>query len=124
MKPLLDQFQGCYKDKYRCFAAYYVICRLVIIVTIILIQSSNDPSDQFLLTFSCSALVHMLILFKPYDHKILSIFDGLISLLVVLATLIPLADNVSKQLSTATIIILIILPLIFLELHYPGTDSA
>ena len=25
MKPLLDQFQGCYKDKYRCFAAYYMI---------------------------------------------------------------------------------------------------
>ena len=22
VKPLLDQFQGCYKDKYRCFAAY------------------------------------------------------------------------------------------------------
>ena len=25
MKPLLDQFQGCYKYKYRCFAAYYMI---------------------------------------------------------------------------------------------------
>ena len=22
VKPLLDQFQSCYKDKYRCFAAY------------------------------------------------------------------------------------------------------
>ena len=29
IKPLLDQFQGCYKDKYRCFAAYYLICRQV-----------------------------------------------------------------------------------------------
>ena len=27
IKPLLDQFQYCYKDKkYRCFAAYYMIC--------------------------------------------------------------------------------------------------
>ena len=26
IKPILDQFQGCYKDKYRCFAAYYMIC--------------------------------------------------------------------------------------------------
>ena len=26
IKPLLDQFQGCYKDKYRCFAGYYMIC--------------------------------------------------------------------------------------------------
>ena len=30
IKPLLDQFQGCYKDKYRWFAAYYLICRQVI----------------------------------------------------------------------------------------------
>ena len=29
IKPLLDQFQGCYKDKYRCFAAYYMICRSI-----------------------------------------------------------------------------------------------
>ena len=41
VKPLLDQFQGCYKDKYRCFAAYYMTCRLVII-TIIIANSSND----------------------------------------------------------------------------------
>ena len=32
---------------------------------------------------------------------------------MILATLIPLADNVSQQLSTATIIIVMILPLIF-----------
>jgi len=51
MKPLLDQFQGCYKDKYCCFAAYYMICRLVIIVIIIAIPSNNDLS-QFLLIFS------------------------------------------------------------------------
>ena len=50
---------------------------------------------------------------KPYDHRILNIFDGLFLQVVVLTTLIPLADNVSQQLSTATIIILIILPSIF-----------
>ena len=31
-KPLLDQFQGCYRDKYRSFAAYYMICRVVLIL--------------------------------------------------------------------------------------------
>ena len=34
IKPQLDQFQKCYKDKYRCFVGYYVICKLVIIVII------------------------------------------------------------------------------------------
>ena len=112
MKPLLDQFQGCYKDKYRCFAAYYMICRLVIIVIIIAFPSNNDLS-QFLLIFSSGVLAVVVIILKPYQHKILNIFDGLILQLVVLATLIPLAHNVSQQFSTATIIILMILPLIF-----------
>ena len=40
IKPLLDQFQGCYKDKYRYFVAYYMICRLIII-TIIIANSSD-----------------------------------------------------------------------------------
>ena len=112
MKPLLDQFQGCYKDKYRCFAPYYMICRLIIIMIIIATPSNNDLS-QFLLIFSSVVLAVIVLLLKPYNHKILNIFDGLILQLVVLATLIPLADNVSQQLSTTIVIIVIILPMIF-----------
>ncbi|XP_065919354.1 uncharacterized protein [Dysidea avara] len=112
VKPLLDQFQGCYNDRYRYFAAYYMICRLVIIVIIIAVPSNQDLL-HFLLIFACGILAFIPTLLKPYGHKILNIFDGLILRLVVLATLIPLADNVSQQLSTATIIIVMVLPLIF-----------
>ena len=31
IKPLMDPFQQCYKNKYRWFAAYYLICRQVLI---------------------------------------------------------------------------------------------
>ena len=62
IKPLLDQFQGCYKDKYRSFAAYYMTCRLVIIL-IIIANSSNDSSSQYLLITvnvnAMLALIHM-----------------------------------------------------------------
>ncbi|XP_065908921.1 uncharacterized protein [Dysidea avara] len=112
MKPLLDQFQGCYKDKYRCFAAYYMICRLVIIV-IIIANPSNNYLSQFLLICTSVILAVLVIILRPYKHKILNIFDGLILRFVILATLIPLADNVSQQLSTATIIIVMFFPLIF-----------
>ena len=109
IKPLLDQFQGCYKDKYRGFAAFYMICRLVVLVIIIVIPSTNNLY-LYLLIFSSVILAFILInILKPYDHKILNIFDGLILLLVVLATLIPL---VSQQLSTVTFITVLILPLI------------
>ena len=32
IKQLLDQLQDCYKDQYRWFAAYYLVCQLVIMV--------------------------------------------------------------------------------------------
>jgi len=50
---------------------------------------------------------------KPYDHNIINIFDGLILLLMVLATLVPVADSINQELSTAIIIFGIILPLMF-----------
>ena len=110
IKPLLDQFQGCYKDKYRGFAAFYMICRIVIITILSAIPSTNI-FFQNLLIFSSVILAFILIyVLKPYQHKILNIFDGLILLLVVLPTLIQL---INQQLSTATIIIVMILPLIF-----------
>ena len=82
VKPLLDQFQGCYKDKYRCFAAYYMICRLVII-TIIIANSSNDFILQYSLLTICviTALVHLIL--KPYSNPLLNNFDGAILLLLI-----------------------------------------
>ena len=75
IKPLLDQFQGCYKDKYRCFAGYYIICRLVIIV-IIIIKSSNDFIAHYLIITACVVLnlIHQLL--KPYADNYLNLFDG------------------------------------------------
>ena len=90
-----------------------MICRLVIITIIILLPISTDLSQK-LSTFSTVILVFIPISLKPYDHKILNIFDGLILHLMVFVTLIPFADNLSQQISTASIIILIILPLILL----------
>ena len=42
VKPLLNQFQQCYKDKYHCFADYYMICQLLIIAIVIANYLSND----------------------------------------------------------------------------------
>ena len=55
IKPLLDQFQGCYKDKYRCFAGYYMISRLVIILLVI-VKISNDIITQYLLISFCALM--------------------------------------------------------------------
>ena len=83
IKPLLDQFQGCYKDKYRYFAGYYMICRLVIILLVI-VKISDDFMTQYLLISSCALmqLIHLLV--RPYASTIQNIFDGIILQLIVI----------------------------------------
>ena len=113
VKPLLDQFQGCYKDKYRCFAAYYMICRLMII-TIILINSSNDLVFQYLLITVCmvTAILHQL--FRPYSSSLLNKFDGYILQCLALVSTTPLAKfhyNFDSGLVVGMTFALVILPL-------------
>ena len=112
IKPLLDQFQGYYKDKYRCFAAYYMICRLIII-TIILINSSNDLVFQYLLITGCviMAVIHQL--FMPYSNNFLNKFDGLILQFLVLVSALALTEfhnNFDSSLAVGITFVLVILP--------------
>ena len=83
IKPLLDQFQGCYKDRYRWFAAVYFLCRQVILV--ILVISYNDQlSRLYLLAVVCvsAALLHFLL--RPYIHDTLNQYDGIVLQLLIL----------------------------------------
>ena len=119
IKPLLDQFQGCYKDKYRYFAAYYMICRLLII-TIIIANSSNDFIFHYLLIAASVImdLVHQC--FRPYSSSLLNIFDGVILHFLVLISVLPLVesfDNFNSNLLMGITFVLIILPaLIFVTM--------
>ena len=54
IKPLLDQFQGCFKNKYRWFAAYYMICRLIILMIVI-----ADTSAVFFLVISIVLIISL-----------------------------------------------------------------
>ena len=114
VKPLLDQFQGCYKDKYRCFAAYYMICRLFII-TIIIANSSNNFAFHYLLITAnvITTLIHHLL--KPYSNSLLNDFDGTILHILVLISVLPLVEffnNFDTSLLAGITYILIILPLL------------
>ena len=114
IKPLLDQFQGCYKDKYRWFAAYYMICRLIIIIIIIANFSEEFILRYLLITASTAiALIHVTV--KPYADNILNIFDGAILYLMVLVTALPLFehfDTFDSSLAVGIGFVLVILPLI------------
>ena len=113
IKPLLDQFQGCYRDKYRCFAAYYMICQLVIIV-IVIVSSPNDFTTHYLIITACviMALVHQFS--KPYAYNSLNLFDGAILHQTILLSVLPLVeffDSFNSTLVTGTMYVLVLLPL-------------
>ena len=114
VKPLLDQFQGCYKDQYRYFAAYYMICRLVIII-IVISDPSNDFILQYLVTSFCVivALLHQIL--RPYLSSMLNVFDGIILQFLVLVSVLPLGElfnDFNSNSIVGIIFILIYLPLL------------
>ena len=114
IKPLLDQFQGCYKDKYRCFAGYYMICRLVIILLVI-VRISDDFTTQYLLISSCALMQLIHVLVRPYVSTIHNIFDGIILQLIVIISVLPIVDFVDSYDETFVVVaiyLLVILPLL------------
>ena len=114
IKPLLDQFQGCYKDKYRWFAAYYMICRLIIIAIIIADISELFISRYLLITATTiMALIHLLV--RPYADNNLNMSDGAILQLLILVTVLPLFeyfDTFDSSLVVGIAFVLVILPLV------------
>ncbi|XP_065894020.1 uncharacterized protein [Dysidea avara] len=111
IKPFLDQFQGCYKDKYRSFAAYYMACRLVIIL-IIIANPSNNNTTQYLLIIANSTLALIHLMLKPYGSNILNMFDGFVLQLMIVVSMVPLIDSYDPDLLLSFMFVLVILPLI------------
>ena len=111
IKPLLDQFQGCYKDKYRFLAGYYMICRLVII-TIVIANSSNEFVASYLLIVACGVIALIHATAKPYNNEIVNKFDGMILQLIIFITVLSLFDDFDSPLAISIVFVLVLLPLL------------
>ena len=114
IKPILDQFQGCYKDKFRCFASYYMIFRLIIL-TIIVINATNNFVTLYLMLASCSLMMFIHIAIRPYTNNALNLFDSfmLLTMSLVISLLIVETNRGFESSATKAItIILVIMPLL------------
>ena len=107
IKPLLDQFQGCYKAKNRCFAGYYMVCRLVIIT--IVLSNNTTLTANYLLIAVCGIIDLTHLLAKPYRK-----FDSMILHLIIFITVLQLFDDseYDSPLVITIALVLIIVPLI------------
>ena len=113
IKPLLDQFQYCYKDKYRCFAGYYMICRLVIILLTIM-RYFDEFTSQYMLISLCALMQLVHVLIRPYASKIHNVFDGIILQLIVIISTLPIVefvDHYDKTLVVVMVYALVLWPI-------------
>ena len=108
IKLLLDRLQDCYKDKYRWFAAYYLICRLVIML---ITYFANDDYNNMIyyLQTACVVIAMTHIWIQPYKNDVLNVMDTII-LLIILLTVNLSAFSFSTSTTAGVAICLSIAP--------------
>ena len=111
IKPLLDQFQGCYRDKYRCFAGYYMICRLVI-TGIVIVNASNYVVANYMVVVFCGITDFIHLIMRPYNKMILNKFDGTVLHFTIFVAILPLFEDFDSPSVITTTFVLVTLPLL------------
>jgi len=83
IKPIMDQLNGCYKEEYHWFAAYYLLCRqLIYAVDIVTDFMTNTKFPVLLTTYLVIMMIHVLL--QPYKEKTLNALDTCILVLFML----------------------------------------
>ena len=127
IKPIIDQLQGCYKEEYRWFAAYYLICRQVLYGTNIILDfvsaawnknakwfgapspEDNTPSTVMLIIVITIVVIPLWL--QPYKRRDLNILDSAILFTLVFLMISGLNGDGWDDGIT---MVLYILPLLFL----------
>ncbi len=81
LKPLIDSFQSCYRDKVRFFAGLYFIYRIVILATFSIAHSTAQYHTLIQLSLSTFLGIHCAV--QPYKKRLHNVLDSLLLLLLV-----------------------------------------
>ena len=109
--PLLDQFQSCYKNKFRWFASYYMVCQQIIIALATL--NVANYFTLYMLFIACLVMNLIVVTLKPYKSNKLNIFDGFVLHIMLLLIVLQTASHVNSFSSvaiTTMAYILVLLP--------------
>ena len=86
LKPILDEFQACYRPKCRWFAGFYFMARQLVYLIDGLSTENFPQQNSLLLTLNIIILI-VHISFQPYKKKWINILDTILLLdIVVLST--------------------------------------
>ena len=96
IKPILDQLQGCYKDEYRWFVAFYLICRQVIYICDLMfdfLPSSANVQKHTTILVITIIIMMIHVWFQPYKKKSLNVLDSAILMIFVFAIFASHSNN-------------------------------
>ena len=89
VKPFLDEFQSCYKDRFRFMAAYYFICRLCYIGYLTTpVASLYFIQTQYAVQFTSFVFLMIHVFMQPYQSGLLNLIDTILLADIVLVTLL------------------------------------
>ncbi|XP_065905253.1 uncharacterized protein [Dysidea avara] len=88
-----------------------MICRLVIVI-IIITTPSNNVLVQYILIGTCVLIAAVQVLLRLYQLKSLNTFDGVILLLTILVSVIPVLDSSKTDVLIGITLFVVLLPLI------------
>ena len=89
LKPLIDTFQGCFKDNVRFFAGLYFLYRFILLLFDVFIDSFSNFYTAVEALFITIALLHTI--FQPYAQRWHNIIDALLFADLALINVITLA---------------------------------
>ena len=73
LKHLVDEYQACYRSKYRWFAGYYLICRQLVALTVAVFRDHSNVIIAQQVLNTTILLVHAYI--QPYKERWLNVLD-------------------------------------------------
>lgn len=91
LMPLIDCFQGCYKNKLRFFAGLYFLYRVAILMCFLLIEEGNDFHHYYIGIIILILGVHSVT--QPYKKQSHNILDSLILLNLALINVCSILAN-------------------------------
>ena len=104
IKPVIDQLKGCYKEEYRWFAAYYLICRQVIYA--VDIATDFLPNIKYTTMLTVYILIMMVhVWLQPYKQRKLNMLDSSILMTLMLVF-------IGEHTTSDSTLVLLILPLV------------
>ena len=118
LKPIVDEFQACYKPEYRWFAGFYFLTRQIVYLVHMTCSIPFPQSNYVLTTINVFVLMtHMTV--QPYSKKWLNILDTiLLTDIIILSLSSPVKMEIVKDVNQFFQYILIPYTLIFFPTIY------